>query len=292
MRRREIRLDPQELLNIIGVGLRRASAFVRLGLDGLESRGNGDFNLSAGMQYQFWNDRISDEERENTKNVYRAWLVGSCLREIDMFYGMFLDSIWECLQLVDLHGRVIEKDLDFDRRFPGRGVAERQVLVADRLGAVSHYESLNSLNLARNSLTHNAGIVRAPRDCNGSTREVLRISWLALEPVAMRGGATAAIEKYPFDGSELPGKGGFGFGIRPAERAVTVAAGAPIELTREQLAELCLFHHILASQLVQAFGRHLESRGIAPSGVPAVQEEVPLTGALMVPESEQQGGSS
>jgi hypothetical protein len=167
-----ITIDIDAMREVVNRAIRRASAFVRFGLDDLDERDGGDFNLTASIVYNFWPEEISSEFRDAAREEYRAWLVGSCLRELDLFYGLFLDKLWFAIEVGDLHGTSVRSDYMFDPKFARKtNVAAKQCEVAVKLGISDHFSELNSLSLARNALTHHAGVVRSPFDCNNDTRD-------------------------------------------------------------------------------------------------------------------------
>jgi hypothetical protein len=233
-----IKIEPAALMELVTVAAKRVSAFLRLGLDELDARGNADFNLSANLNYQFWPREITQEQRTHTREEFRAWLTGSCLRELDLFYGVFLDRMWHVLEVLDLHGVTVGPDHKFDLKFAADpNAARKQQRVAQKLGIADHFAELNSLSLARNALSHHAGIVR-PRDCNNTQRTVLEITWRAMDLVASRNGIEVVVESMPFDTHTLPGEGPTLFSIHFKPRTVAVPVGSKIALTHAQLARL------------------------------------------------------
>lgn len=260
-----IKIDIDQMRHMSGVSIRRASAFVRFGLDGLDERDGGDFNLSAGMSYQFWPKEISLEHRNAAREEFRSWLVGSCLRELDLFHGLLLDKVWFALEVLDLHGTMVRSDYMFDRKFSRKtNVAEKQRLISEKLGNPDHYDELNSLSLGRNALAHHAGHVRAPFDCNNDARDRLTVRWLAFDMLVSRGGEDRVIERLPVDVDALglPGEGGAQVGVRLSQRTMEVGAGQKLTFTHEQLAELCMFYKIIAEQTVDALVVAMRAKGL------------------------------
>jgi hypothetical protein len=171
-----IGIDIDAMREVVNLAIRRASAFMRFGLDDLESRDGGDFSLAASIHYKFWPEEITTEFREAARDEYKAWLIGSCLRELDLFYGLFLDKLWFAIEVSELHGSSVRSDHIYDTKFARKtNVAVKQVAVANKLGISDYYTQLNSLSLARNALTHHSGVVREPFDCNNAARDTLII---------------------------------------------------------------------------------------------------------------------
>ncbi|ASP20374.1 hypothetical protein ANTHELSMS3_01685 [Antarctobacter heliothermus] len=262
-----INIDLDAMREVVNRAIRRASAFVRFGLDDLDERDGGDFNLTASIVYNFWPEEITSEFRDAAREEYRAWLVGSCLRELDLFYGLFLDKLWFAIEVGDLHGTSVRSDYMFDPKFARKtNVAAKQSAVAVKLGISDHLSELNSLSLARNALTHHAGVVRSPFDCNNDTRDTLIMQWLAFDMLASRDGEERVVDHAPFDTHTLPGDGPVQIGLRFTPREIVVPAGHQIKLTHPQIAELCMFYKVLCDKTLDGYRSFLREKGILPPG--------------------------
>ena len=258
-------LDVNAMREIVNVAIRRVCAFVHFGLDGLSERDGGDFNLTASILYRFWPEEVPKEDRDVAREEYRAWLVCSCLRELDLFYGLFLDKLWFAIEVADLHGTIISADRVLDKKFARKtNVSAKQKAVAQKLGTSDHLDELNSLSLARNALSHHAGLVRSPFDCNNHARDALTIKWLAFDMLASRDGEERVVIQAPFDTQTLPGDGPIEIGIRFTPRTLVVPAGSQIRLSSHQIAELCMFYKILCDKTADGLLLMLRARGILP----------------------------
>ena len=258
-----INIDIDAMRAVVELAIRRTSAFMRFGLDDLDERDGGDFNLTASLVYSFWPSEITTEIRASAREEYRAWIVGSCLRELDLFYGLFLDKLWFAIEVGKLHGSTVRSDLTFDNKFARKtNVAAKQREVADKLKNADHFGELNSLSLARNALTHNAGVVRSPFDCNNDARDALIIQWLAFDMLVTRNGEERVVDHTPFDTHTLPGDGPVQIGLRFTPRELVVPAGHQIKLTHPQVAELCMFYRILCDKAIDAYRAFLSEKGI------------------------------
>jgi len=258
-----IKLNFDDLPEAVNLAIRRVSAFIRFGLDKLDKRDGGDFNLTASVNYSFWPKGITEEIRNAAREEYRAWLVGSCLRELDLFYGLFLDKLWYAIEVAELHGTTVSSSHMFDKKFSRKtNIARKQQEVASKLGIPDHFDELNSLSLARNALTHHAGIVRSPADCNNDARDDLTIKWLAFDMLAIRNGEERVVDCAPFDTHTLPGEGPVDIALRFTLRELVVLAGQQIKLTNPQIAELCMFYKILCDKTLSGYQKMLKEKGI------------------------------
>jgi len=258
-----IKIDVDAIREVVSISIRRVSAFVRFGLDNLDERDGGDFNLTAGLVYRFWPEVVSDLDRVAAREEYQAWLVGSCLRELDLFYGLFLDKIWFAIEVGKLHGAKVRSDHVFDQAFARKtNIAAKQGIVAKQLGITDYFDELNSLSLARNALAHHAGVVRSPVDCNNASRSELNIRWLAFDMVASRSGQEVVVAQMPLDTNILPGSGEVEISLRVASRVLDVPAGHQIIFSNSQIAELCMFYKIICDKTIDGCISYLRDKGI------------------------------
>ncbi|NIZ11109.1 hypothetical protein [Pseudooceanicola sp. HF7] len=258
-----VKIDIDAMREMVNLAIRRVSAFVRFGLDDLDARDGGDFNLAASIVYRFWPEEITSDSRDAAREEYRAWLVGSCLRELDLFYGLFLDKLWFAIEVGELHGSRIRSDHTFDPKFARKtNVAAKQRAVAIKLEISDYFAELNSLSLARNALTHHAGVVRSPSDCNNDARNTLIIQWLAFDMLARRGSEERVVDHAPFDTHTLPGDGPVEIGLRFTPRELIFPAGHQIKLAHSQIAELSMFYKILCDKAIAGYKSFLKEKGI------------------------------
>lgn len=257
----EINLDAMR--EVVNLAIRRVTAFVRFGVDDLDGRDGGDFNLAASIVYRFWPENISTEHRDAAREEYRGWLIGSCLRELDLFFGIFLDKIWFAIEVSELHGTLVRSDHVFDQKFSRQtNVAAKHKEVASKLGITHYLDELNSLSLARNALSHNAGVVRSPFDCNDDARGRLAIKWLAFDMVVSRDGEERVVDQSLFDTYTLPGAGPVEVSLQFASREINVPAGNQIRLSNSQIAELCMFYKILCDKAITGYTASLTKKSI------------------------------
>lgn len=258
-----VTINFSEMSGVVDLAIRRVSAFYRFGLDELDLRDGGDFQIASKMVYSFWPQQITDEHREEAKREYKAWLVGNCLRELDQFYKLFQDKVWRALELSQLHEETVKVNHALDGSFAKKtNVAAKQEMIAQKLSIESFVEELNSLSLARNCLTHNAGLVRAPNDCNDENRTVLTVKWLGFDVSVTRGGATIKAETMPIDLRALPGEGEAEFVIHYSPRQLSFDAQQKISIPKDVVAELCMFYKVLCDKVMVGLRDEFIKKGI------------------------------
>ncbi len=277
-----INVNVDEIRNIVSVSIRRTSAFLRFGLDELNTRDGGNFNLAAGVNYQFWPEVITTDERNDARDAYRSWLVGCGLRELDQYYSIFLDKVWWAIEVGEKHGTALPAGFKFDAKFAElTNVAEKQKRVTKKLGSHNFSEELKSLSKARNCLAHNTGMVRSPNDCNNAALDTLEIKWLAFDMLAIRGGKERIIDKLPFDTNELPGEGDTKVAVRFGQRVLAFPAGTRVNLTLSQIAEFCVFYNNMAEKTIEGLLNFFLSKGlIASVGDPTAAEPEQTPGPM------------
>jgi hypothetical protein len=258
-----LNIDFADIKSVVEVAVRRATAFLSLGLEDLEMRGCGDLSVGTSIKYHYFPENVDLKNRNIIRKEYQNWLIGSCLKELDQFYGIFLDKLWFALEACALHGTEVPAGYQFDQKFSrDTNVAKKQKRIANRLNIHGYYDEFNSLSHVRNALSHNAGMVRSPIDCNNEERDRLDIKWIGFDLIAIRGGEERAIEGVPFDTNEMPGEGETAINIRWTSRTSSVSANSPIELSMHQLTELCSFYTVMAEKLIQGVSEHFVENGI------------------------------
>lgn len=260
-----VNIDPRKLRAIVEVGARRASAFLTLSLQNLDSVPVQDFEITSGMSYRFWPDNLTDDIIASAKDEYRKWITSACFRDLEQHYSRFLDEVGTIAEIALVHGRTVQAGTAFGTQYRNNpNIAAKQQMLSDSLGSESHFAELNSISLARNCLAHNLGIVR-PRDCNNPERTELCVQWLAFDFLAERGGAQITIDQLPFDTSELPGEGESQLSIILRQKQVTFTVNQRIVLTEAQISQICFFYTIVAGKVLAGLIALLTRLGIIPT---------------------------
>lgn len=265
-----ISLNLADMLRIAQLGVWRASAFLKIGLHDLHADHHADFDLSSGGTYRFWPSPLPRETAEAAVEEYRHWLIGSCLKDLDQYFSLFLDRAWWILEAASLHNKQVASDYAFDRKFPDTtNVAVKLEIVAAKIGTEPELECFRSLSLARNALTHGAGIVRE-RDCN--EEGALLIIWVAINTVLKDGDREIPLQDVA--GYQVKGPGGAQVLIRQDRQYARFGLGEKIELSHENLAEICWFYQQQASLVHNQILEHLRQLGIVdnPAGPDAHDE--------------------
>jgi hypothetical protein len=176
------KIDFEKILEIANVGVRRAAAFLGLGLSAIAKGPPVSVLLDASFVWQFCPEPLPTAYAERVAIEYESWIVSCALRELDQYFNLFLDEIWHSHRLGELFGKPLSPDFGPDLPFlRDTNVAKKLSMTAAALemdrSRVDHFQSYS---YTRNSLSHGAGVVRE-RDCNKPG--CLVISWLGLDAV-------------------------------------------------------------------------------------------------------------
>ena len=258
--RREITIDTNGLQDIALRGVRRATAFLGLGLKALADGPPKSVTVESGFRIQWFPDPLPDAVAAEIAHEYETWLVGSALKELDLFFSMFLDEVWDWLKLAESHGKPLTADHKPDASFRAKTkVSEKLKLVEAAIGVSSSWSAyFDGYSVARNCLTHNAGVLRL-RDCN--LDGALELKWRGPDVVV----------KSPTEEVVLNSRGEMPtqvFGpdaeasFRMTERTHRVEVGKPIQLSRFDLSEMCFSYQLAASDVINGFVATLRDKGI------------------------------
>ncbi len=260
--RAELKLNLSQALEIANVGVRRAAAFLKISTTIEATQIPADLSLGGTVNFSFWPNPITDETRGDLHNEYSAWIVGSCLRELDSHFALFLDRIRWLIKLSELHGKtlhsstIIERDKKFVQDTNSFRKAEK---LAKLIGVDLNAAALDSLSRARNALTHGIGRVRTRDTHDGKS---LIVSWLAHELVIQDGDRELLFRDFPADTYQVTSPDGAKVFARVSERKEKFDVGQRVSFSEQDLAEICFFYSQQAAIFHDALLKHLELLGI------------------------------
>ena len=269
VRQATLHIDVNQLRAIAGIGVRRAAAFLAIGLNSTQGPNLPSLALNDRSMWRFFEEPAPEAVVREAVDEFRNWVIGNALRELDAYFNHFLDGVWTAAQFAKLHGQRVKSDFT-PRDISGNTNAASKLsdVMQEVKGDASQAGRLRTLSNARNCLAHSAGIVttRHAND-NGS----LKINWIGLEARLQQGGEYVVIP--PAIGPE---------GLRatdPTKEAQVVAVvvervkifkvGRPIVLEPAELREICFFYQHLTEVVSNAFVTFLIDAGLAPPPAPA-----------------------
>ncbi len=254
------RINFDELSNLAHVGPRRASAFLKMGLHSCEHPPQ-DFTLEGGIAYRFLPDN-TPELVEHLKAEFSAWIVGSGLKELDHCFSLFLDRVWFATRMIRLHGATVPSHLRIGDNFADETNSARKLQrINAEIDSGVDLEAFESLSLARNALTHGAGVVAARHTNRDRALEIL---WIAPELVLQDGDSEVVYRAEPADMHRVRSPDGAQLLLRFSRHSVTFQQGERIGLSAHNLAEICAFYQATSSRILEKLRERILAAGIKP----------------------------
>lgn len=272
-RRHEVTIDIDRGRELAAIGVRRAAAFMGLGLAATSGEPEYSVSLSGLLSLRFLPDPMSDELALKIRDEFQTWVIGNALREIDLHFNLFLDEVWATIQFAALHGKSVKSDYKLKSISAETNAANKLERVLEALGqANADVNNLRSLSNFRNCLTHSAGFVQ-PRHAHSDGQ--MLVSWRGLDFVLKEGDHQRILNE-EHEPVQI-GDGGGEVLVIVAERQRTFAVGAQVVLAPQELAEICWFFEQEATfvqvQLVDFLkGAGLPFKEVASPAMPALPE--------------------
>lgn len=273
VRRAELHFDLNKLKEIGFVGVRRASAFMCLGLTPTVGEPPKNLSLNSAVNFQFLPTPLPEEMSLAIVAHYRTWLVGNALRELDLHCHLFLDEAWRIVQWLKLHNTQVKSDFKVSEISGDTNAASKLKKIYKALGVAPNADLVSqvwSITNARNCLTHNAGLVNS-RYANKDEKQ-LKLAWVGPELRLRQGEKFTVITP---EGSNFrapdPSKEAL-IEMQFLEREKLFDIGIRIDLTPHELHEICFFYTRITETVVASLGDHFRSKGL-------VKEEEGVQGA-------------
>ena len=243
------------------MGIRRAYVFMGLGINAASDPNLNNVHLADNPQIFMVPQEVSPEIMSGYKENFAQWIISNGLREIIESFGLSLNNIYTACLLIDTRGQADVEDSNRDRaiKFEQLGAKRKLENLAKEFGVTSALaEHIQSLNAARNCLTHRWGIVREA-DCNQPGEFVLY--WRRTELIAQTEGGDEIIlparidEPIHFDEPAT-------IGIRWVDTNRSFNIGSVLQLEPQELQEICLMMFMATDELRRSLLSFAESRGI------------------------------
>ena len=238
-------------------GARRAYVFMGLGLNAASNPELKEYTLEGFGSIQIVPSNVDEHKIARFKENFAAWVINNGLRELIESFAVFLDQIYDASLRVAVSKKGFEPEEAKKRysAFTMMGIDKKLKRLNEGFEiTTNNSEHLNSIYLARNSLSHCLGLV-GDFQCNyGST---LILKWIGLDYVAATEGGRAELITGPFDSLK-----DMTIGIRWTERSLTFCLGSPVCLTPNALNEICFFIWREANSITASARNFAISNGI------------------------------
>jgi hypothetical protein len=166
-----ISFNLDQIMEPVGVGLRRAYVFLGLGLNAAIDPNHVNFHLPGKFTLSFIPEGQSSEEIKEFKEEFGRWIVANSLREVIESLAITLDRGHEiCLAVANRKGIEASALSAFLRK----GVVGKLVAWSNELGIQTPLKDhFFSITTARNCFSHRRGVL-GKEDCDAAGRFVLR----------------------------------------------------------------------------------------------------------------------
>src|SRR5690242_8052270 len=94
-----VSLDLVAIREIVNLGIRRAIAFVGVGLRRDDAPLPTTLALNERFAHHWFPEPLQPNVAAEITQEYNAWLTGSALKELDQYFAQFLDEVWHVLRL-------------------------------------------------------------------------------------------------------------------------------------------------------------------------------------------------
>lgn len=239
----------------MSVGVRRASAFMALGLRAANESSIDSIQLDTNNHISFFPNNVGQDDILNIKSEFASWVIASGLRELDQFLAVFCDELFVALTYLNANGKVLgEKSLNSIKQFKeGTSASGKLNKIREEFGVDSHLSKhFIGFSSARNCLTHHLGFV-VPRHCN--VARALELTWLGQDMVVGERVISDSFEPFRVEKGES-------IWIRFPTRSKKFELDSKIILSSRDLSEICFTYDRHSVALVKATEDRARELGI------------------------------
>jgi len=260
-------IDFAKLAEIGIKGIRRAAVFMGLGLNAANNPDFRNYQLSTiqnlpatALRMELIPSNVNNDTLAHFKTEFATWVIGNALREMIERFAIFLDNVHYTCQLVACSKNQLEavEATERDKEFRFKGVAFKLRNLEARFSIKPNYPAfINSINQARNCLTHRTGRVGA-EDCN--VDQGLEVKWVGMDfQVELKSGTVMPYAE--IIGVPLPEDGVFQ--VKFVERSKLFPTGGSVYFQMHELAEISNFMLTSITAVTDSALKYAKSLGIA-----------------------------
>lgn len=257
-----MKIDLESLLNTVNIGARRSSAFIAIGFSAkIDFDSGADFSLGGVIRHEFWPSPVPKEAAKEAMEEFRSWLICSSLKEIHLFFDLFLNQYWNILRAVSKFGTKVPLDFVWmDAGFADiTSVSKKLTKVGEVIPLDPAWDAaIRSFHQMRNCLAHGAGHVRK-RDLTEDDKLVLK--WSGMKVYLEDQGKRMDIEDAIRTGY-VAGEGGARVVMEVKTIEKEFGLGDKLNLSQEELGEIIHFYVSVAKTLVARLLDFLRARGV------------------------------
>lgn len=174
-------LNIEEMKQISFTGIRRAYAFMGLGINAANNESFIDYNLSNITKYVFLPTNFPIDEITKMKKEFKDWIISNGFQEFLCSFEVFLDNIhFVYLNVLTSKKMTTQQEAaEQHKSFKMKVVIKKLTTLQNKLSFHSKFfDHIKTINIVRNCLVHRRGIVEK-KDLNDDS--FLRLSWTGME---------------------------------------------------------------------------------------------------------------
>ncbi len=259
-----VNIDYNSILEIALKGIRRAYVFLGFGYNAAEDPNVKNYSLTDVSIIQIGLGQVDDIAMSEFKRSFLIWITGNGLREIIESFNNYLDKIFDASLAIAVSKGVytVSKAKSMYQRFERYGLKKKlNILKQEFEISAKNPDELQSINLARNALTHNRGIVTS-NHCNEESHLVIR--WNGVDILFPDKHGKDIIITSPIK-EPIESAGGT-LRIRKAKRELRFPVGKVIKIPPKDLAERGFFFIVEAKEIFNSSLDYPKRMGIPVKG--------------------------
>lgn len=255
-------IELDQILGIALLGVRRATAFMGLGVNAALREDFKAFQLSNLTRIQLLPSSVPEEELREMKSEFRLWVEACGFRELIETFGAYVDAMFRVCLLF----QGAKEQMPFpafkatNASFHKEGFPRKLDILRERFNVASQSANcLVSINSARNCLAHRRGVV-GQADLRGVV-EGLRVSWIGPDMFLQKpDGSEQSLNEIPPEG--IATLEGGTVSMRFIQRDRVFKLREKIALSTRDLAEICWYFDREARSLILAVAAYAQRLGV------------------------------
>jgi len=274
-----ITIDFDQMKDIAYRGVRRAAAFMGLGVNAARDHQFKKYQLSDLAMFRVITDDLDDKGITHIKDEFEKWVISNGLRELVESFGLFLDKVHTaCLWMATNKKQLTNEDANkFGPAFEWKGVEEKLSTLRNRFGVSTDKEKyFTSINQARNCITHRKGRV-GPEDLKGE--KSFRLTWWGFDVYVERPNKERILLKPPFPKEGIFFKDGGSLLLQVNDRTIEYILGDTLNLSPNDLSEICLLVRLASDDITRSTHEYAKKIGIeVKDSAKLVEQNTPVDG--------------
>lgn len=269
-----VNLNLEGLVDVLKRGVRRAAAFMGLGVNVALDRDYSKVALpNSQTNFKLLPDPLPQAQIDEIKREFKVWIEAAGFRELCESLEEYLTRLYEVAALIHASqdGKIPAGFvLDIPKDFLMKGLARKFEILRDAFDVGPSLPAhLSTLWDVRNCLSHRRGFV-GEKDLNESGRLVVR--WRGIDTLYVAADGSERLLEVEFEPFNV-GEGGGHIAVRLAERVREFSLGERIVLSAHDLSEICWFSLTQSDSLIKSLVDLAERKGVPMTDVPVVAKE-------------------